>query len=166
MVDVTDETTPKVIGEYRVEQNRPGYCDTPEGSDPQNTTFTSYSAHNPTFTPSLAFISWHSAGLEALSTADPTAPIRTGTFKPAPLDFVVTEDPALSLGRDKVVMWSYPIISEGLIYVVDIRNGLYILRYTGPGAGEVSAIDFLEGNSNLGDALRFEPVRRVSRNGS
>jgi uncharacterized repeat protein (TIGR01451 family) len=47
------------------------------------------------------------------------------------------------------VMWSYPIIRDGLIYVVDIRNGLYILRYTGPGAEEVAAISFLEGNSNL-----------------
>jgi hypothetical protein len=53
-------------------------------------------------------------------------------------------------------MWSYPIIKDGLIYVVDIRNGLYILRYTGPRAGEVREIEFLEGNSNLGTALELE----------
>ena len=29
-------------------------------------------------------------------------------------------------------MWSYPIIEDGLIYVVDIRNGLYVLEYHGP----------------------------------
>ncbi len=52
-------------------------------------------------------------------------------------------------------MWSYPIISNGLIYVVDIRNGLYILQYRGPHAGEVMHTHFLEGNSNLGDALRL-----------
>jgi len=52
-------------------------------------------------------------------------------------------------------MWSYPIIKNGLIYVVDIRNGLYILRYTGPHTGEVKQIEFLEGNSNLGDALKL-----------
>jgi hypothetical protein len=52
-------------------------------------------------------------------------------------------------------MWSYPIIRDGLIYVIDIRNGLYILRYTGPHAGEVASIRFLEGNSNLGDAVRL-----------
>ncbi|MBA2528653.1 MAG: hypothetical protein H0V19_01605 [Euzebyales bacterium] len=158
LLDITDETAPKVVGEYRVEENDPGYCDTPEGSNPANTTFTSYSAHNPTLTPNLAFVTWHSAGLEAISTADPTAPRRTGTFKPEPLPLVGTEDPALSLGSDKVVMWSYPVIDDGLIYVVDIRNGLYILRYTGAHAAEVDGIDFLEGNSNLGDALRFEPV--------
>jgi hypothetical protein len=40
-------------------------------------------------------------------------------------------------------MWSYPII-KGLIYVVDIRNGLYILRYTGPHASEVARVRYLE----------------------
>jgi hypothetical protein len=54
-----------------------------------------------------------------------------------------------------VVMWSFPIIRHGLIYVVDIRNGLYVLRYRGRHAGEVHRIRFLEGNSNLGDALRL-----------
>jgi hypothetical protein len=53
-------------------------------------------------------------------------------------------------------MWSFPIIHNGLIYVVDIRNGLYVLRYTGAHADEVNAITFLEGNSNLGDAGRLD----------
>ena len=56
---------------------------------------------------------------------------------------------------NKVVMWSFPIVRDGLIYVVDIRNGLYELRYTGPHADEVAGISFLEGNSNLGDAGRL-----------
>jgi hypothetical protein len=49
-------------------------------------------------------------------------------------------------------MWSYPIIKNGLIYVIDIRNGLYILRYHGPHENEITSIQFLEGNSTLGDA--------------
>jgi hypothetical protein len=69
-----------------------------------------------------------------------------------PLPSVATEDPALSAGPNKVVVWSFPIIRHGLIYVVDIRNGLYVLRYTGPRASESSGVGFLEGNSNLGDA--------------
>jgi hypothetical protein len=48
------------------------------------------------------------------------------------------------------------LVPHGLIYVIDIRNGLYILRYTGPHADEVANIGFLEGNSNLGDALRLD----------
>jgi hypothetical protein len=55
-------------------------------------------------------------------------------------------------------MWSYPIIEDGLIYVVDLRNGLYVLEYHGAFEKEVRRIGFLEGNSNQGDALCFEPV--------
>src|SRR5206468_5134940 len=44
-------------------------------------------------------------------------------------------------------MWSYPVVQNGLIYVVDIDLGLYILRYTGPHASEVSHAAFVEGNS-------------------
>ncbi|MGH8836123.1 MAG: hypothetical protein ACRDWG_14175, partial [Actinomycetes bacterium] len=68
---------------------------------------------------------------------------------------VATEDPALSRGPNKVVMWSFPIAKDGLIYVVDIRNGLYILRYDGARHAEIDGLTFLEGNSNLGDAPRL-----------
>ena len=77
---------------------------------------------------------------------------------------VALEDPRLSsdtlAGRtdNKVVMWSYPVIQDGLIYTVDLRNGLYILKYNGPYQQEVDNITFLEGNSNQGDALCYEPV--------
>ena len=78
------------------------------------------------------------------------------------------EDPRLSSDPDtgrneKVVMWSYPIIQDGLIYVVDLRNGLYVLKYDGPFDDEVRRIRFLDGNSNQGDALCFEPVGRAPR---
>ena len=159
MIDIDDEAAPQLSSEYKVEQNDPAYCEDPQGGgNPLDTYFTSYAAHNPTFTPNVAFISWHSAGLQAVDISDPSQPIRAGEFVPEPLLTVGTEDPALSSGLNKVVMWSYPVIDDGLIYVVDLRNGLYILRYTGPHAAEVEAVDFLEGNSNLGDALRFEPV--------
>jgi hypothetical protein len=51
----------------------------------------------------------------------------------------------LSVGPNKVVVWSFPII----------RNGLYVLRYTGRHARGVCRIRFLDGNCNLGDALRL-----------
>jgi hypothetical protein len=54
-----------------------------------------------------------------------------------------------------VVIWSFPIIRNGLIYVVDIRNGLFVLRYRGPHHNSVDHVAFLEGNSNLGDAARL-----------
>ena len=91
------------------------------------------------------------------------AAVPTAEFFPEPLDEVILEDPRLSsepdTGRhEMVVMWSYPIVRDGLIYVVDLRNGLYVLRYEGRFENEIEHIRFLEGNSNQGDALCFEPV--------
>jgi LPXTG-motif cell wall-anchored protein len=68
----------------------------------------------------------------------------------------VTPDPALEPGSNGVIAWSYPVVSNGLVYFIDIRNGLYIVRYTGAHASQVSHVKFLEGNSNLGDAYRLE----------
>jgi hypothetical protein len=55
--------------------------------------------------------------------ANPAVPQQAGWF-PQPVEQVATQDPALSGGANKVVMWSYPIIKGGLIYAVDIRNSL------------------------------------------
>ncbi len=57
---------------------------------------------------------------------------------------MANDDPALSMGTNKVVMWSYPIIKDGMIYVVDVRYSLYILRYTAPGASDLAQVSFLE----------------------
>lgn len=156
MIDITDPTRPMVRAEYKLPQNDASFCltDVPRPSS-------SYSAHNPTATPNLVITSWHSGGVQVIDVTDPATPVKVGEFVPG-LDqrppAVLQEDPMLSAGQDKVAMWSYPIIRDGLIYVTDIRNGLYILRYTGRHAKEVAGIEFLEGNSNLGDALLFEPV--------
>ncbi|HEX6489031.1 MAG TPA: HIG1 domain-containing protein [Candidatus Dormibacteraeota bacterium] len=55
--------------------------------------------------------------------------------------------------KPQVVGWSYPIIQNGLIYFVDNRNGLYIVKYSGPFAKEVGRTPFAEGNSNNTAAL-------------
>jgi hypothetical protein len=68
-------------------------------------------------------------------------------LRPDPLPSVTKEDPYL--GGAPVEMWSYPVIEDGLIYVVDVRNGLYILRYSGTYEREISEVAFLEGNSHL-----------------
>ncbi|HWC31592.1 MAG TPA: hypothetical protein VG709_00520 [Actinomycetota bacterium] len=158
IIDISDESRPTIVGRYLIDENRQEYCESADGQDPSNTFFTSYSAHNPTVLPNLAFVTWHSGGLQAFAVGPDGRTKPAGFFSPEPLPFVFTEDPALSLGRNKVVMWSFPIIKDGLIYAVDVRNGLYILRYTGPRAAEVAEIRFLEGNSNLGDALRLEGI--------
>jgi len=151
--NVAQPARPRIVGEYKIFQNTEGFR---ADVDPATEQFTSYSSHNPTLTRKIAFDSWHSGGLQAIDLSNPAQPKQAGFFSPAPLDAVATEDPALSRGPNKVVIWSYPIIKDGLIYVVDIRNGLYILRYTGPHARGVNDIRFLEGNSNLGDAVALD----------
>ena len=158
MVDISDPTTPTVESEYKVLQNEEDLCDAHEPR-PR----TSYSAHNPTLTPNTVLTTWHSGGVQMIDISDPTQPTQLTEFMPEALDFVHLEDPRLSSDPDtgmneKVVMWSYPVIQDGLIYVVDLRNGLYVLEYEGPFSDEISEITFLEGNSNQGNALCYEPV--------
>ena len=153
IIDIHDETAPVLAAEYRLPSNEPEIC---ASQPPDRDHIGSFSAHNPTLTQNLAFVTWHGAGLQAVSIADPTQPRSAAQFIPEPLATVQTEDPALSQGRDKVVMWSFPVIKDGLIYAVDIRNGLYILRYHGPFERQVARIGFLDGNSNSGDAQRLE----------
>jgi len=142
------------VGEYKIAEDQQSFCGSAR-DDPLTEQFTSYSSHNPTALPDLAFVDWHSGGIQAIDLANPANPTQAGFFLPTPLPSVALEDPALSRGPNKVVFWSYPIIRNGLIYAIDIRNGLYILKYTGPHASEVAGINFLEGNSNLGDAVRL-----------
>jgi hypothetical protein len=154
IIDITNESSPRVVSEYKLAPyNLLEQCGAFTAGHYR---LTSFAAHNPTLTKNLAFITWHSGGLQAVSIENPLQPRQVAQFLPAPLPAVQTEDPVLSSGLDKVVMWSYPIIKDGLMYVVDVRNGLYILRYRGPFEGEVAEIRFLEGNSNLGEAQLWE----------
>jgi hypothetical protein len=148
--NVAQPRRPHIIGEYKILQNTTAYTPAPRENE-----VTSYSSHNPTVLRNLIFDSWHSGGEQAIDVSDPGHPRQAGWFSPTPLPSVANEDPALSAGPNKVVMWSFPIIRNGLLYVVDIRNGLYVLRYTGPRGKDVAKISFLEGNSNLGDAGRL-----------
>jgi len=150
LIDVSDPAHPRIVGEYKIRENTREFC--LSGNDPATENFTSFASHNPTVLPRLALLTWHSGGLQAVDIGKASRPRQAGWFSPDPLPSVATEDPALSNGPNKVVMWSYPIIHQGLIYVVDIRNGLYILDYRGAHRGDVKKIDFYEGNSNLGDS--------------
>ncbi len=151
LLDFGTPGRPTVVGEFKLEENRETFC-APFTLDEETNRFASFASHNPTVLPTLAFVTWHAGGLQAIDIRDPSHPRSTGHFKPDPLEEVATEDPALSQGTQKVVMWSYPIVKDGLVYVIDVRNGLYILRYSGWGAKSVGRLALLEGNSNLGNA--------------
>jgi len=159
LIDISDPTKPFITGEYMIDEDKLSFCGTP-ADDAVTESTRSYSSHNPTLTQNLAIIDWHSGGLQIIDTSDPTHPVQAGFFVPDPPASVANEDPALSQGtasrNNKTVFWSYPIINKGLIYVIDVRNGLFIFQYTGPHSDEVQQIQFLEGNSNLGDAVDLD----------
>ncbi len=176
ILDISDVLAPQVLAEYKLAENQPEFCDTPEGQDARTENFTSFSAHNPTVVgPDLALITWHGKGLQAVDLRDPANPVSAGEFIPAdPLPTVRTEDPALGGGnidniaggtRDKVIMWSFPVVSDGLVYVVDLRNGLYILEYDGELDDAVDDRAFAEGNSNVGAMPATVPQRRAAPQG-
>jgi hypothetical protein len=79
-------------------------------------------------------------------------------FRPRPIPAVTQEYPPGTQGPYKVAMWSYPVVQDGLIYVVDARNGLYVLDYQGPHSEEIDELGFLQPNSNRGDANRLYGV--------
>jgi hypothetical protein len=169
VLDNTDVLTPRVLAEYKLKENSKEFCE--EQDDPRTENFTSLSAHNPTVVgPNLALMTWHGKGLQAIDLRNPAEPVPAGEWMPEkPLATVRTEDPALGGGnvdnvaggtRDKVIMWSFPVVVDGLIYVVDLRNGLYILKYDGALSGAVKDTAFLEGNSNVGQVLAQQTARR------
>ena len=162
-IDDSRPAKPNVISEYRLKVNETDYCG---AVSPLRNSTASFASHNPTLTEHLAILTWHGSGLQAIDTTNPAAPTGAAEYLPTPLPAVQTEDPVLSSGIDKVVMWSFPHIIDGLIYVVDLRNGLYILRYKGPYEEEVSRVKFLDGASNSGDQGRIENPKGAAGAGS
>lgn len=185
IVSLGDATTPPhQIGEFRLAENGPAGCTeeslatgaaTDQVLEPRirypnvrnangdliDGTFT---MHNQTVGERFVYTSWYGAGLRVVDVADPTNPTEAGFFVPEPVELTATtpDTPAPPYGQDRdpsndwwVATWSYPIIRDGMIYVTDIRSGLYILRPTpdAPFADEVANTTFLEGNSNLGALL-------------
>ena len=139
VVDVADPGAPVVVGAFGIAENNPASCPITEGFDGV------FTAHNPLVVSGIAFVSWYAGGLRAVDLRDPVAPREVGVFVPDPLTAVAADD--LSLGSYPVRVWSSPIVADGLVYVVDIRNGLFVLRYTGPRAAEIAAVELAEGNA-------------------
>ena len=144
MADLTDPAAPTLRGQYKLPEND---CAAAQAA---NGTFT---AHNQTNFPSVTLLTWYSGGLRAVDTTNPDALKETGVFVPkATQDAPLERDTRLFFAGNKNdkrtgAMWSYPVVQNGLVYVVDIDLGLYVLRYTGAHAKEVAQAAFVEGNS-------------------
>jgi hypothetical protein len=138
LVDVADPARPAVTAVLAVPENDPRVCATaPRGT---------WTSHNATLTAHLALISWYSAGLQAFQLDDPANPVRLAELRPSGTNPTARD---LELGTTDAMTWSYPVISQGLVYIADINQGLLILRYRGPHEEEISSLAFSEGNSNL-----------------
>lgn len=135
--DIADETQPLIVGRFALPENDPA-CD----SLPQPDAV--FTAHNPLPAQDLVFVTWYGGGLQAISVEDPARPRRVGLFVPRGEGAAA----ASYAGTYPVQMWSYPILRQGLIYVTDIQGGLYILRYTGPGAERLEGLPLVEGNAS------------------
>lgn len=139
LVDISDPATPVIGGEFRLPEN-----DVACTADAPLTAFT---AHNATVTKDLALVTWYAGGLQAIDISNPAKPRQLAELRPEPLASVAVEDPGL--GGNPIEMWSYPVIQDGIIWVVDVRNGLYAVRYSGQFEEQVATLHFAEGNSNL-----------------
>jgi len=137
LADVHDPTAPLLAAQFNLPENEGPCADLPEAD-------AVFTAHNPLVVGRLGFVSWYGAGLEAFDLTQPTQPVRVGLFVPdgaGPLG-------GSPYGAYPVQVWSYPILRAGVIYVTDIRAGLFILRYTGPGAQALEAVALAQGNAN------------------
>ena len=94
-VDVADETRPVVRSEFRLPENQPLACTA------FNPPRTSYSAHNPTLTPSIAFSTWHSGGFQAIDITNPASPTQLAEFKPDAAADGLRRGPAALLRHDR-----------------------------------------------------------------
>ncbi|HEU0129627.1 MAG TPA: hypothetical protein VFQ85_01380 [Mycobacteriales bacterium] len=153
MADLSNEALPTLTGgEFKLREND---CDR---SKSLNGTFTS---HNQTVFPDVALAPWYGGGLRAVDISNPKAPVEAGAFVPRPEFEPYARDTRLYFSNaDRWIgaMWSYPVVQNGLIYVVDIDLGLYVLRYTGKHAKEVSQAAFVEGNSAPSRFTKKAPV--------
>lgn len=136
--DISDEAHPQIVGRFALPENDPT-CD----SLPQPDAV--FTAHNPLAVGDLVLVTWYGGGLQALDVKNPSRPRRLGLFVPRG-DGAAAES---YVGTYPVQMWSYPILRQGLIYVSDIQSGLYILRYTGPGADILEQVPMAEGNASV-----------------
>lgn len=137
VADISDPAYPEIVSRFRLPENR---CDDLPG--PPGGTFT---PHNPLVVGDVALVSWYAAGVQAVDMSDPATPARLGQFVPQAIE----DGPRSLLGSYPVQMFSYPIVSDGVIYVADSVGGLYVLRYTGPWAEWLAAVPHAEGNVTI-----------------
>lgn len=138
VADVSDPAHPRPVGVMAAPENDLATC----RASPSGT----YTSHNPTVVQDLALVTWYSSGLQVFDLSDPAHPLRLAEARPQASE---PGQRSPELGAALTMTWSYPIVRDGLVYVADVNQGLYVFRYRGPHEDEVGRVAFAEGNSNL-----------------
>lgn len=133
IVDITSEADPALVpnSDMLLSENKLESCRSGAAGDPKH--LRDFSAFDVTAFRNLGFFTWHSGGLRVWDYANPSAPREVGIFVPKPVEkvqFPFRDSP-------DVWVWGQPILKDGLIYFIDIRNGLFTVEYRGPRRAEL-----------------------------
>ncbi|HZH78151.1 MAG TPA: hypothetical protein VEY88_19135 [Archangium sp.] len=143
ILDITVERFPQQVSRYMVPENLEANCFPGGPGDPAH--LRDFSPHQQLVFPNLFFISWYSAGLRAWDISNPVLPMEVGVYVPKPVPDIVE----LFRNSPDVWVWSHPILYNGLIYISDENNGLYIVRYKGARAEELPQQGRVISNTNF-----------------
>jgi hypothetical protein len=106
------------------------FTDAPHAFGEHPTPVGSWSVHNTEVLGNRAYSSWYSNGIIAIDLSNPTNPSRVGQFVPD-----TSRRNANSLGVGPAAVWGVAIDPEtGIVYMSDMRTGLWIVRPIGPAA--------------------------------
>jgi hypothetical protein len=106
------------------------FTDAPHAFGEHPTPVGSWSVHNTEVRGNRGYSSWYSNGIVAFDLSDPTNPTKVGQFVPK-----TSARHANSLGVGPAEVWGVAIDpATGIIYLSDMRTGLWIVRPTGPAA--------------------------------
>jgi hypothetical protein len=82
----------------------------------------------------IMFVSWNNGGFRAIDISDPGMPFETGFYFPHP---VGTTAAGTRNNRPDLGLNNPPTLKDGLFYIMDRVNGVYVFEYTGPRANEI-----------------------------
>jgi hypothetical protein len=106
------------------------FTDAPHAFGEHPTPTGSWSVHNTEVRGNRGYSSWYSNGIVAFDLSNPTNPTKVGQFVPR-----TSKRNANALGVGPAEVWGLAIDPvTGIIYLSDMRTGLWIVRPTGPAA--------------------------------
>ena len=163
------DLNPETVGVFGLPEQRLENCGE-DGWEPGSANLPAwFSPHDAVVFPSIAFTTYYGAGFRAIDISDPFSPEEAGYFFNKPVDEVrwasygivgetVEDEDGNAIrrpapGPNHMFAFSYPVVHNGHIIYADVHSGLYILRYTGPHAGEIPA----GGNCISGNPGAIEP---------